>query len=144
MTINLKKDKRFLELNIQRCRELFDTGILFDGTKNPFIQSVFIELMARLRHLDHVLNLDSTDDPILIKLRDAGVHPYLNRESGDGSFIIDFARRFMGNWQYDGGDFKKIDDSCEVFFQYGDSEISAKELLKLIEVFENKIKVYEE
>lgn len=143
MKIDLKKDKRFLELNIKRCRELFDTGILFDGTKNPFTQSVFIELMARLRHLDHVLNEGLVDDQVVIKIRDAGAHPYLNRECSDGVFIIDFARNFKGNWQYDGKNFKRMDDDCEVLFQYGDSVISTKEILKLIEDFENKIKVYE-
>lgn len=141
--VNLSTNKRFLELNIERCRELFDTDILFDGTKNPFIQSVFIELMIRLRHLDYILNTESPDDPILLKLRDASAHPYLNREISEGSIIIDFARNFKGNWEYDGAVFKKTDINCDISFQYGDSEISAKNILELIENFEDKIKIHE-
>lgn len=139
MNIDLKKDKIFIRLNIERCRELYDTDILFDGGRNPLIQSVFIELMIRLRHLDHVLGTKSADDPLLIKIRDAGVHPYLNREIDNGSIIIDFARNFKGNWKYENNFFKKQDDTCDVAFQYGDSVISASEILKLIEIFENKI-----
>ena len=143
LNVNLSTGKIFIRLNLERCRELIDTGILFDGGKNPFIQSVFIELMIRLRHLDHVLNIETDDDPIIIKLRDAGTHPYLNREIDSGSIIIDFERNFKGNWSYDNVAFKKQDDTCDVEFQYGDSVISAKEILNLIEIFENKFISYE-
>lgn len=143
MGINLKKDKRFIQLNIERCRELYSTGILFDGGKNPFTESVFIELMIRLRHLDHILT-ESTGNPIIKKIRDAGTHPYLNRDiDGSNIIIIDFCRNFKGNWKYENNIFKKQDDKSDVVFQYGDSQISAKDILNLIEIFEDKITNYE-
>lgn len=142
MKIDLKKDKIFLRLNVERCRELYDTGILLDGGRNPFIQSVFIELMIRLRHLDHILT-ELADDIIIKKLRDASTHPYLNREIDGGSIVIDFARNFKGNWKYENKIFIKQNDECYVSFQYGDSEISTKDILSLIEIFENRLKNYE-
>lgn len=142
MNIDLKKDKRFIQINLERCRELYDTGILFDGSKNPFIQSVFIELMIQLRHLDHTLT-ESTDDPVIKKMRDAGTHPYLNREFKDSGIIIDFCRNFKGNWKYENNILIKQDDTCDIEFQYGDSIISAKEILTLIEIFEDKLATHE-
>ncbi|WKZ24587.1 MAG: hypothetical protein QY321_03140 [Patescibacteria group bacterium] len=141
--MDLKKDKIIIKLNLRRCRELYDTGVLFDGGNNPFIQSVFIELMIRLRHLDHVLNSQSIDDSVIKKLRDAGAHPYLNREIDNGNIIIDFGRNFQGNWKYEDNILKKQDDKCDVSFQYGDSAISANEILKLIKIFEDQIINYE-
>ncbi|MCX6754056.1 MAG: hypothetical protein NTV03_03315 [Candidatus Nomurabacteria bacterium] len=143
MKIDLKKGKIFLKLNIERCRELYDTGILYDGGRNPFTQSVFIELMIIIRHLDHILNVELDDNLTIIKLRDAGVHPYLNREINDGSIVIDFARNFKGNWKYENKVFTKQDDTCDIEFQYGSSVISIKEILNLIEIFESRLKNYE-
>lgn len=142
MSVDLKKNKIFIQQNLKRCRELYDTGILFDCSKNLFIQSVFIELMIRLRHLDHILT-ESIDNPVIKKMRDAGTHPYLNREINGGSIIIDFGRNFKGNWEYENNIFEKQDDECDVVFQYGDSQISAKDILNLIEIFEDKIINYE-
>ena len=140
MKIDLKKDKIFLQSNIERCRELYDTGVLLDGRRNPFIQSVFIEIMIRLRHLSHVFDDESTDGSV-VKIRDAGVHPWLNREM-NGNIIVDFVRNFNGNWKFNNGVFEMQDDDCDVSFQYGKSKISTKEILKLIEKFESTIERY--
>lgn len=140
MKIDLKKDKIFLQSNIERCRELYDTGILFDGGRDPFIQSVFIEIMIRLRHLSDVFNDESANDSV-VKIRDAGVHPWLNREM-DGNIIVDFGRNFSGNWKFNNGVFEMQGDDCDVSFQYGKSKISAKEILKLIEKFESNVQRY--
>ena len=143
MSIDFKKDKIALQFNIERCRELYDTGILFNGGKNPFIQAVFIELLIRLRHLDHILNTETEDNSVVKNIRDAGAHPWLNRKMEEVNIIIDFCRNFTGNWKYENGIFEKQDDECDVSFQYGDVKISAKEILRLIEKFELKIKDYE-
>lgn len=142
MSIDFKKNKRFTQLNLERCRKLYDTGILFDGGNNLFTQSVFIELMIQLRHLDHILT-ESTDNPIIIKMRDASAHPHLNREIEGGGIVIDFGRNYKGNWKYENNIFINQDDTCDIEFQYGDTVISAKEILKLIEFFEDKLSTYE-
>jgi len=133
-------EKVFLKSNVERCRELYDTDILFDGKrKNPFVQSVFIELLIRLRHIDHILNTNNN----IKNIRDAAAHPYLHREIEGTGIFVDFCRNFKGNWKYENDIFEKQDDTCDVNFQFGDLEISAKEISKLIEEFEEKIKMYE-
>ena len=127
------KDKILLHSNIERCRELYNTGILFDGRKSPFVQSVFIEIMIRLRHLQHVFNKKA--DQHIIDIRDASAHPYFNREIEGTNIFVDFGRIFKGNWKLNINDktLKKQDDNCDVEFQYGGTKISAKEILKIIE-----------
>lgn len=134
-------DKILLQLNIERCRELYDTGILFNGGKNPFIQSVFLELLIRLRHLDHSFN-GKQGNSLVKDIRDAGAHPWLHREIDNTNIFVDFGRNFQGNWKYEDGILKKQDDNCDVVFQYGDLAISVKDILKLIEEFEIKIGSY--
>jgi hypothetical protein len=131
-------DKIFLKSNIERCRELYDTGILYEF-KNSFTQSVFIELLIRLRHIDHVLNIKKDNEKIKNN-RDAAAHPYLHREIKDSGIFVDFCRNFNGNWKYENDKIEKQDNDCDVSFQYGSLKISAKEILKLIEEFEIKIK----
>lgn len=139
MKIDLKNDEIFLRLNIERCRELYDTGILLDGGKNPFVQSVLIELMIRLRHLEHIFNSGLVNDSI-VNIRDAGAHPYLNREIKGSNIIVDFGRIFKGNWKLNDRTFEMQNGNCDVEFQYGDSKISVKEILELIKRFESEIK----
>lgn len=136
---NFGKDKIFLKLIIERCRELHDTKILFDSTKNIFVQSVFIEIMLLLRHLAYVLEDDSVDDSV-IKIRDAGAHPYLNREIKESNIFVDFGRNYIGAWELKDGVLKAKNDNCDVQFQYGDYKISAKDILNLIEKYEVAIK----
>lgn len=138
--IDLNKDKIYLQWGIERCHELYNTGILFDGGKNPFVQAVFIEIMIRLRHLDHILKTSPEDNPVIKKIRDAGTHPHLNRQIDNSIIIIDFGRIFKGNWKRENGSFIKQDDNCDVIFQYGNTTISAKDIKTLIGIFEKKAK----
>ena len=138
MEIYLKKDKIFLRLNIERCRELYDTKILFEGGRNPFVQSVFIEMMILLRHLEHIFNNGLVDGNV-VGVRDAGAHPYLNREIKGSGIFVEFGRNYIGNWKYTGVTFEAQDDTCDVCYQYGDSKISAREIQKMIEKFEKEI-----
>lgn len=143
MKNNWLKDKILLNSNIERCRQLYDTKIMFDGSrKNPFIQSVFIELMIRLRHIEQVLNGGCEEK--IIKIRDAGSHPWLNRDIEGTGIYLDFGMLYQGDWDYvEGEGFKTGNENCYVEFQYGDYKISTKEILGLIEKFEKQINEYE-
>jgi hypothetical protein len=130
-----------LESNTRRCRELYDTGVLMDGNRNPFTQSVFIELMIRLRHIQHCLEEDTRSDPVT-KLRNASAHPEAEdvRRIGDSCIYVDFCRTFDGNWFFEKetGTFRAQDETCDVTFQYGDHKISAKEIEKRIQEYETR------
>ena len=128
-----------MKSNIERYRELYDTGILYE-TKNPFTQSVLIELLIHLRHISHVLNKDNKK---IKNIRDAAAHPFLHREIENTGIFVDFCRNFKGNWKHKNSKITKQDDDCDVSFQYGSLKISAKGILKLIEEFETEIKTHE-
>lgn len=137
------KEKILLNCNIERCRELYDTKILFDGnTKNPFTQSVFMELVIRLRHIEQVFNNCCEDR--MKNIRDAASHPWLNRDIEGAGIYLDFGKLYQGNWMLEeNSEFKACDENCYVEFQYGSDKISTKEILELIEKFEKQIEEYE-
>ena len=129
-----------LKSNIERCRELYETGILLDGSGNPFIQSVFIELMIRLRHAQHCFDQDGRPGSVT-EIRDAGAHPHLDdlRWIEGTNIYVEFGRIYDGNWKHDESSrsFVAQDDSCDVRYSYGDHEISAKEIGRRINEYED-------
>lgn len=128
-------DKIFIRSNVSRCRELYDTGILMDGNKNPFVQSVLLEIVVRLRHLNQVFDKGSNKG--LIGFRIIFAHPENSRFIAGTSIAVEFCRNYKGNWEYDGLNFIPKDNDCDVEFQCGDKLISTKkDILPLIEKYE--------
>ena len=128
------------ELAIARCRELLNTGILIDGKRNVFDQSVFIEVMLLLASVKNFFRDVAMPG---VEMRNIVAHPddWKSRQIGDTGIILSFGRTFLGGWQgeWNSGNFFRVSEDCDIEYQYGETSIKYSDIEKIVRACERQL-----